>query len=49
MYNLLNRKVIPKDVDLTPAFKRGGALLQTSPAIINDISEKFYEPEYDKN
>jgi hypothetical protein len=28
MYSLLNRGVIPKDVDLTPAFERGGAPLE---------------------
>jgi len=25
MYSLLNRGIIPKDVDLTPAFERGKA------------------------
>ena len=29
MYSLLNRGVIPKDVDLTPAFERGNAPFST--------------------
>jgi hypothetical protein len=37
MYNLLRRGVIPKDVDLTPAFSKGGPLLQAKQAIINDL------------
>lgn len=28
MFNLVNRGIIPKDVDVTPAFERGGAALQ---------------------
>lgn len=32
MYSLLNRGVIPKDVDLTPAFERGNAALNTHKA-----------------
>jgi len=32
MYNLVQRRVIPKDVDLTPAFERGGALVSIKPA-----------------
>lgn len=32
MYSLLNRGVIPKDVDLTPAFERGNAPLNASKA-----------------
>ena len=34
MYSLLNRGVIPKDVDLTPAFERGAAPLSTAKATI---------------
>jgi hypothetical protein len=28
MYSLLNRGIIPRDVDLTPAFERGKAPIQ---------------------
>jgi hypothetical protein len=34
MFSLLNRGVIPKDVDLTPAFERGNAPLSTAKAAI---------------
>jgi len=34
MFSLLNRGVIPKDVDLTPAFERGNAPLNTVKAAI---------------
>ncbi len=34
MYSLLNRGVIPKDVDLTPAFDRGNAPLNANKATI---------------
>jgi len=41
MYSLVRRGLIPKDVDLTPAFNRGGALLKTKQAIFNDLTSKF--------
>ena len=34
MYSLLNRGIIPRDVDLTPAFERGKAPILTKPAEI---------------
>ena len=34
MYSLLNRGIIPKDVDLSPAFERGSAPIQFRPAKI---------------
>ncbi len=36
MFNLLNRGIIPKDVDLTPAFEKGAA-----PVICRGI--RFYD------
>jgi hypothetical protein len=36
MMNLVNRGVIPKDVDLTPAFERGAAPFGCRPARIYD-------------
>lgn len=35
MINLLNKGIVPKDVDLTPAFERGAAPLQLKPAKIH--------------
>ena len=32
MYNLMNSRKIPKDVDLTPAFEKGIPLLISKPA-----------------
>jgi len=40
MLSLLNRGVIPKDVDLTPAFERGNAPLTMTKATILDGSLK---------
>ena len=40
MFSLLNRGVIPKDVDLTPAFERGDAPLA--------IGKKKIEPAFVK-
>jgi hypothetical protein len=37
MFSLLTRGVIPKDVDLTPAFERGNAPLQTKQAVITEL------------
>lgn len=36
MYSLLNRGIIPKDVDLTPAFERGQASLTATKAVISE-------------
>jgi hypothetical protein len=44
MYSLLNRGVIPKDVDLTPAFERGNAPLTMTKAEIADPKSK--QPAY---
>ena len=35
MINLVGRGVIPKDIDLTPAFERGAPPLQLKPAMIH--------------
>lgn len=35
MFNLVNKGVIPKDVDLTPAFERGAPSLLLKPAKIH--------------
>jgi len=35
MIHLVNRGIIPKDIDLTPAFERGAAPLQLAPAQIH--------------
>ena len=40
MMNLINRGIIPKDVDLTPAFERGKPLLLAKKSQIAPISEK---------
>ena len=36
MYSLLNRGIIPRDVDLTPAFERGKAPIQCKQSYINE-------------
>jgi hypothetical protein len=41
MYSLLNRGIIPRDVDLTPAFERGSAPLTHQQSY---IEEKSPEP-----
>lgn len=41
MYSLLNRGVIPKDVDLTPAFDRGNAPLNANKAVITQQPPKL--------
>lgn len=40
MYNLMNQKKIPKDVDLTPAFEKGIPLLVSKPAKIYQAEDK---------
>jgi hypothetical protein len=37
--------VIPKDVDLTPAFERGGALVNIKKAGIYELRGKFLKTE----
>jgi hypothetical protein len=44
MLSLLNRGLIPKDVDLTPAFERGKATL-TSKIVIGAKKEPKVRPE----
>lgn len=41
MLNLINRGIIPKDVDLTPAFERGKPLLLAKKSQIAPFSEKL--------
>ena len=42
MLNLINRGIIPKDVDLTPAFERGAPPLSSKPASIYSQALKPY-------
>lgn len=44
MYSLLNRGIIPKDVDLTPAFERGNAPLVMNKARMADPSLRYQQP-----
>lgn len=34
MFDLVNRGIIPRDVDVSPAFDRGKPVLQHSPSVI---------------
>lgn len=46
MFNLVNRGVIPKDVDLTPAFEWGAPSLLLKPArihLLNPVQETKWE------
>ena len=47
MLSLLNRGLIPQDVDLTPAFERGKATL-TSKIVIGAKKEQRIAPEVSK-
>ena len=40
MFSLINRGIIPRDVDLTPAFERGNAPIQYK---TKSVKEKPYE------
>ena len=40
MITLLNRGIIPKDVDLTPAFEKGAPPMQLKGMKLSDVSEK---------
>lgn len=41
MMNLLNKGIIPKDVDLTPAFEKGAPPVQFKTMKFHDKSEQF--------
>ena len=41
MMNLLNRGIIPKDVDLTPAFEKGAPPVQCKGMQFHDKSEMY--------
>jgi len=41
MMNLLNKGIIPKDVDLTPAFEKGAPPVQTRGMKFHDKSEMY--------
>ena len=45
MMNLVNRGMIPKDVDLTPAFSRGVPALVNKPAQIYDKSQQYIKQD----
>ena len=45
MMNLVNRGIIPKDVDLTPAFARGVPAFVNKPAAIFDKSQQYAKQE----
>lgn len=36
MFELVNKGIIPRDVDVSPAFDRGAPILQNSPSLIYD-------------
>ncbi len=45
MITLLNKGIIPKDVDLTPAFEKGSAPVQVRGMHLNEKSEKHVRRE----
>ena len=45
MLNLVNRGMIPKDVDLTPAFSRGVPSLVNRPAQMYDKSQQYIKQD----
>lgn len=49
MINLVNRGMIPKDVDLTPAFARGVPALANKIAQLHDKSQQYVKQELPGN
>ncbi|EAS06221.3 IQ calmodulin-binding motif protein (macronuclear) [Tetrahymena thermophila SB210] len=45
LYNLINKGVVPKDVDIMPAFSRGVPPLINKPMIMHEFKEKLIKQE----
>lgn len=41
LYNLINKGVVPRDVDIMPAFLRGVPPLQNKPARMHEFRQKL--------
>lgn len=45
LYNLINKGIVPKDVDIMPAFVRGVPPLQNRPAKMHEFKEKLIKQD----